>query len=141
VVAVQVACGPVDDAEIGMGLQDDAFLRRAEVADFGHASIPRHIRPHGFAGALRTKAIGIGRGRPGEGDGGRAVVVIISNNLTRQPAGHIAVGVIAERLPINHDGGVRARGEAAGVGIGADGGVGDHIATCSTKRHDSILFP
>ena len=79
--------------------QNDLFAGTAKITDFSHARISGDDTIHGFAGALRTKPIGIGRSGSGERNRSRAVIVIIGDNLAGGPAGHVAIGVEIDFAP------------------------------------------
>jgi len=109
-------------------LQDDLLVGGAKVADLGHTGIPCRIPCHSFGAALIAKAIGIGRGCPGEGDGGRAVGVVIADLLASEANRHITVGIIAKRVSFRVGGRMGPRGKPAGVDICANAGIAEHIA-------------
>ena len=118
----------IGDAEVGVGVQDELLARPANIPYLRHARVEGRDPVDGFGLPRPVGAISITRRLARKLHAYWAVVVVIGDLLARQARGHIAVGVIAQRVAAGIGGGVRAWGEAAGVGVSAHRAVAAHIA-------------
>ena len=98
------------DAEVLVGLQDDGFVCSAKVPNLGHTRVERLYPTDGFGLPRPVRPVGIGGSLPGELHGCGAVGVVIGDDLVAKARGHVAVGIVRQRLSIDHGGGVRAGG-------------------------------
>ena len=85
----------IGDPEIGVRLQDDPLISPLpKPPDFRNPRVERLPRPHRFRLPRAIGAVGVGGRQPSKQHRGRAVGVVVGDDLVAKPHGHIAVGVI-----------------------------------------------